>query len=288
MTGNTSPLSQSDLAQRRQKLRRQRRVRFLQTLWRLTAVGALAGGMVWVTTLPIWLIREPEQIKVEGNRFLPTQAIRSLLPISYPQSLLKLEPQAIAQQLKAKAPIAEAMVSRQLFPPGLTVRVKERYPVAIALLTPGDAQLLNTKSMRDKAIASRIWLLDEQGMQIPLENYALLEQSVKLPTLRIIGDQESYRVYWSKLYQQATRSPVKVSEIDFQNPANLVLKTELGTVHLGSYSPRFSQQLKTLDQMRKLPAQISLNQIAYIDLRNPQAPILQTTSSKGAAKAGVP
>lgn len=288
MTGNISPLSQSDLAQRRQKLRRQRRVRFLQTVWRLIAVGGIAGGLVWVTTLPIWLIHEPEQINVEGNRFLPTQTIRSLLPISYPQSLIYLEPQTIIQQLKVKAPISEAAVSRQLFPPGLTIRVKERYPVAIALLTPGDARFLNQQSMQDKAVASRVWLLDEQGMQIPLGNYALLEQSVKLPTLKIIGDQESYRSYWTTIYQQTSRSPVKISEINFQNPANLVLKTELGAVHLGSYTSRFPQQIKTLDQMRKLPTQTNLSQIAYIDLRNPHAPMVQTKGAAGAIKADVP
>lgn len=288
MTGHISPLSQSDLAQRRQKLRRQRRVRFLQTIWRFAAVGGIAGSLVWITTLPIWLLHEPGQIKVEGNRFLQTETIRSLLPISYPQSLLYLEPQKIVEQLKVKAPIAEATVSRQLFPPGLTVRVQERYPVAIALLTPGDTKFLNRQAMQDKAAASRVWLLDEQGINIPLENYALLERSVKLPNLKIIGDQESYRVYWSTIYQHTSRSPVKISEINFQNPANLVLTTELGIVHLGSYTSRFPQQIRTLDQMRKLPTQTNLSQIAYIDLRNPQAPMLQTKRSREATNANVP
>ncbi|MBF2026357.1 MAG: FtsQ-type POTRA domain-containing protein [Oscillatoriales cyanobacterium C42_A2020_001] len=288
MTGNISPISQADLAQRRQRLRRQRRVRFLQTAWRLLAVGGLAGGLVWVTTLPVWLIREPGQIKVEGNRFLPEQTVRALVPITYPQSLLRLEPQAIAQHLQAKAPISEVMVSRQLFPPGLTVRIQERLPVAVTLLTSADAQLLTQKPLKDRAGAARIGLLDESGVPIPYENYTLLQPTVKLPSLRVIGGQEYYRPYWSKLYREISRSPVKIAEIDFQNPANLVLKTELGTVHLGSYGPRFPEQVKTLDRMRKLPNQINLNQIAYIDLRNPVSPVVQINASKEVTKANVP
>lgn len=251
-------------------------------------MGGLAGGLVWLTTLPIWLIRNSEQIKVEGNRLLPTQTVRSLLSISYPQSILWLEPQKITSELTAKAPIADVVVNRQLFPPSLTVRIKERYPVAIAVSKPADIQLLGQRPAKDQASGVRIGLLDENGTRIPLENYALLERSVKLPTLKVIGNQEHYRPYWSKLYQDTSRSPVKISEIDCQNPANLVLKTDLGMIHLGPYSSRFSEQLKTLDRIRKLPRQVNPSQIAYIDLRNPDSPHIQMTGSKDFVKSHVP
>ncbi|MCY7393268.1 MAG: cell division protein FtsQ/DivIB, partial [Leptolyngbyaceae cyanobacterium CAN_BIN12] len=83
MAGNFTSPSQVDLLQRRQRLRRKRRVRLFQTVWQGLMVTALAGGLVWVTTLPIWLIRKPEQIKVEGNRLVPSQTLRSLVPITY-------------------------------------------------------------------------------------------------------------------------------------------------------------------------------------------------------------
>lgn len=284
MTGSFSPLSQSDLAQRRQRLRRQRRVRFLQTVWRALAVCGLAGGTVWIVTLPVWLIQKPEQVKIEGNHLLQTQTLRSLLPIAYPQSLLRLEPQAIAKELMAKAPIADVVVSRQLFPPSLTVRVKERYPVAIALLTQSDVQYLYQKTSRDKAGVMRAWLLDEHGMQIQIENYEVINRSMKLPTLKIIGSFEQYSSIWPQLYQETSRSPVKISEIDIQNPANIILRTELGTVHLGSFGPRFSEQIRTLDRMRKLPNQVSPSQIEFINLRNPASPTLQMNSPKEAPK----
>ncbi|MDX2240502.1 MAG: FtsQ-type POTRA domain-containing protein [Leptolyngbyaceae cyanobacterium bins.302] len=287
MTGNFSPVSQTDLAHRRQKLRRQRRVRFVQAVWRMLAVAGLAGGLVWVSNHPIWFIRNANQVKVEGNQFLPTQTVRGLLPIAYPQSLLRVEPQAIAEHLKNKAPISDVAISRQLFPPGLTVRIRERLPVAVTLLTAADAQLLNQRPAKGQA-SSRVSLLDENGVAIALENYLLVERSVKLPSLRIIGNPQHYRPQWTQIYPLISRSPIKITEMDFQNPANLVLKTELGQVHIGSYSVRFPEQLKTLDRMRKLPGQVNLSQIAYIDLRNPASPTVQIIGSKDGVRANVP
>jgi len=288
MAGNFTSPSQVDLLQRRQRLRRKRRVRLFQTVWQGLMVTALAGGLVWVTTLPIWLIRKPEQIKVEGNRLVPSQTLRSLVPITYPQSLLQLKPEAIAKELRAKAPISDVVVNRQLFPPSLTIRVVERYPVAIVLANTSDIQLLSQESIKSKETATKIGLLDENGMRLPLENYTAIRHAIKLPSLKVIGNPEYYRRNWSALYREISRSPIKITEVDFQNPANLVLKTEIGTIHLGPYGMQFPKQIKTLDRMRKLPNQVSFNQVAYIDLRNPNSPFIQTYESKGSVKPDSP
>ncbi|MBD2742397.1 FtsQ-type POTRA domain-containing protein [Coleofasciculus sp. FACHB-1120] len=271
-------VSQTELSQRRQKLRRQRRVKSFQAMWRVVFATGLAGGLVWVTTLPAWVIRKPEQIAIEGNKTLSITAIRSLLPLSYPQYLLRLQPQLIAEELELQPAIKEAIVTRQMLPPGLTVQVKERQPVAIALRT----QTRQTATSRQKPSNSKtrsqpilMGLLDEQGVWMPLDSYTDLERTSPLPTLKIIGYRDEYRPYWSALYQAVSRSPVKVFEIDWQNPANLILKTEQGWVHFGAYTSRFTYQLTVLDRMRDLPAHFSSSEIAYIDLKNPDAPAIQ-------------
>lgn len=289
MTGIVS-VSQTELAQRRQQLRFRRRVRFLQTVWRVLAVSSLAGGLFWVATLPAWVIRRPEQVIIQGNHYLPAQTIQTLLPIPYPQSLLRVEPQQIADTLKAKAPIAEVTISRQLFPPSLIVQVKERFPVAIAVQSVPDPRLTapNRPALpgaKTKGTAPVVGLLDEKGLWIPLELYTSLNQSLKMPSLKIIGSFQQYHPYWSKLYQEVGNSPVKISEIDWRDPTNLILKTELGVVHLGSYDSQFSYQLSVLDQMRKLKSHPSFSQITYIDLRNPDAPVAQMTQPKDPVKA---
>jgi cell division protein FtsQ len=282
MSSGIVSVSQSELTQRRRKLRQQRRVRTVQNGWRVLAVCALAGGSVWLATLPDWVIRQADQVSIEGNQFIPAHIIRGLLPIQYPQSILRVQPEQIARELKTKAPISDVVVGRKLFPPGLIIQVKERHPVAIAIMTPAVGQTLapptNKPASPDKppqTANGQVGLLDENGMWIPLENYAALQRTLKLPTLKVIGNRDLYQSYWAKLYQAVRRSPVKITEINLQNPANLILTTELGIIHFGSYSPQFPSQLAALDRMRTISTQLSADQIAYIDLRNPASPTVQ-------------
>lgn len=265
---NIASVSQAQISNRRQQLRRARRIKFFQDLWRSLMVGGMASGLIWAITLPDWVIRQPEQIGIEGNEFLSTQAIRSLLPLSYPQSLLRVEPQAIAEVLEDAAPIARATVTRQLIPPGLTIQVQERQPVAIA-------QGIALAAQGQTQVTSEPGFLDERGVWMPQSSYHSLKANVELPTLQVRGQNEYYRPYWSQVYQVINHSPVKVLEIDWRNPANLILKTELGNVHLGSDSSQLAEQLAVLDRMRQLPTHLQQSQIAYIDLKNPDRPVIQ-------------
>jgi cell division protein FtsQ len=271
---SVDPVSRNDLNQRRKTLRQKRRTRFFQSSWRKVAVVSLAATTLWVATLPAWVIRKPEQVTIEGNQFLSEQTIRTLLPIAYPQSLLKIQPQPIAEALKTKPAIANASVDRQLFPPGLVVKIQERIPVAVAAGSTADA--------------SQAKLLDAEGKLIPLETYTALNQNFKPPSLRVMGNPERYRASWSGLYSDISRSPVKVLEVNWENLGNLILKTELGSVHFGAYGANFPQQLRVLDQMRRLPTRMNLNQISYIDLRNPSSPRLQMNSVQTPVKLSTP
>lgn len=272
-------VSQSELTTRRKQLRRARRIKSFQAIWRSLFVGGMASSLVWALTLPDWVIRQPEQVVIAGNHFLSTKAIRSLLPLSYPQSILRVQPQAIAKSLESQAPIAEATVSRQLLPPGLTIQVKERKPVAIAQSTA-------TQNTKIGHLTTSAGLLDEQGVWMPESSYTKLEQNLELPTLKVIGPSAQYSPYWSEVYQAVSHSPVKVFEMDWQNPANLILKTELGNVHFGPYSSRFSEQLSVLDRMRELPNHINPSQIAYIDLKNPDSPTIQMKKGNDTVQRG--
>lgn len=265
-------VSQAELTSRRQKLRRQRQIKSFQAVWRSLALTGLAGSVVWVTTLPGWVIRKPEQIAIEGNKFLGASAIRSMLTLSYPQSLWRMQPQEIAELLESQAPIAHATVTRQLVPPSLTIQVKERQPVAIA-------QPQSTPNPKTSSRSSQVGLLDRQGVWMPIHSYTALNSSMALPKLKVIGLSELYRPYWPELYQAVSHSPIKVLEIDCQDPANLILKTELGKVHFGAYSSRFAYQLTVLDRMRELPTHLKASQIAYIDLKNPDFPSIQMTKA---------
>jgi cell division protein FtsQ len=269
-----SSVSSDELAQRRRQLQRQRRSRFLQRSWQILAVSGLTVGVVWLTTLPDWMIRSPNQIVIEGNQSFSSDMLRAMLAIRYPQSILALQPEAIAAQLEAEAPVSQVVVTRRMFPPRLTIQLQERYPVAVAYTSPPTAVSPGQPSDHLAAVG----LLDEKGTWIPYEKYVSLNQSRQLPTLKVIGFQESYSSQWVSLYLAVSRSPVKISEIDWREPGNLILQTELGIIHCGPYGERFPEQLRVLDQMRRLPDSISADEIAYIDLSDPEVPMLELTS----------
>jgi cell division protein FtsQ len=268
-----SSISRSELANRRRQLRRQRRWRIIQTTWQIFAISGLAVGAIWVATLPDWVLRDPAQVEIEGNKILTTDTIRSLLAIKYPQFLLSLEPNAIAQRLEdSQAPIAEVQVTRRLFPPSLTVHIQERYPVAVVYMIPQTAPP-NPKQKAAPAEPIPVSLVDDRGYIMSYDKYVTLNQSRDLPTLKVFGMQEQYRTQWASLYQLISQSPIKISEIDWHEPGNLIVQTELGRVHLGSFTPeRLAEQLQVLDRMRKLPDQVNPDEMDYIDLNNPQTP----------------
>lgn len=262
-------LSTNDLSKRRQRLRKQRRKRIFLRVWHIMAATTLSGYLLWAIAQPNWLISQPEQIEIEGNQLLSEPAILSLLSLNYPQSIWLIKPQDLVDKLEASGVIADAQVSRQLFPPALTITVRERQPVAMTV--PSETAVSNDQSS--------MGLLDNQGNWLPLESYTNLEKNSALPELQVIGNVEQFRPYWQVLYQIISRSPVKISQVDWQDPSNIILNTELGKVHLGPYGPQLTEQLNILDKMRKLPEQLDKTKTAYIDLRNPASPLIQLPPS---------
>lgn len=262
-------VSRADLEGRRKKLRQKRHMKIIQTIWQTFAVSSLAGGLLWMATQPIWVLRTPKDIDISGNHLLSREAIESLLVVSYPQSLWRIEPYGIAESLKQQPTIAQATVSRRLFPPGLIVQINERVPVAIA---QSRREPRNTDSDYKKV---SVGLLDASGVWIPIEKYTSLNPNLILPSLKVFGLPEQYRPYWEQLYHALIQSSVNVMEIDFQDPTNLILKTELGNIHLGAPSSLLPEKIKVMAQMRHLPAQLNPNQVEYIDLKNPEFPLVQ-------------
>lgn len=263
-------VSRRQLLKRRQVLKQQRRIHLGQSSWRLLALAGLTGLMIWAVSQPIWLIRSPREIQVRGNQLLSDSLLQDLVPLDYPQSLLEVQPETIARQLLQRAPLLGAEVDRQLLPPGLKVTVQERVPVAVVLSAqPGDDE------------PQPHGLIDAQGAWMPITSFGLGPTAKQLPGLQVHGLQPQYKRYWPQVYATIHRSPVAVQSIDWSDPTNLVLATDLGMVHLGPYSPDLEQQLATLDKMRNLPNHMPSSAVAYIDLSKPSQPAitLNETSS---------
>lgn len=263
---NLISVSSKDLGRRRQQLRHQRRLKLVQVMWQALTLSGLTGGLLWAINQPIWFIRQSEQIEVKGNRLLSDQMVRSFLPLSYPQSLWKIQPQILEKSLESRSQIADAYVERQMFPPSLTITIQERESVAIAYSAPREDQGNPNPE---------IGWLDANGDWMPLENYQELEKTKQLPALKVTGNVATYRMYWSQVYQAISRSPLKILAINWTDPNNLILETEIGQVHLGPYTSKFPEQLRVIDQMRNLPNQLDTSKMLYFDLKNPEQPLAQ-------------
>lgn len=266
-------VSRDQLQARRKTLRRRRRLSLSQSLWRWLAMAGLTGAVFWGATRPMWLIHSPQQIQVSGNERLSDEALQTLVPLDYPQSLLKVEPEDIAQQLRQRAPLVDVKVRRQILPPRLNVQVQERVPVAVVLPARGnDGETESTSYLQEG-------LIDAQGAWMPKSSFGLqAANDAQLPTLRLRGLQAQYQRYWPQIYATIRTSPVAIQELDWHDPSNLVLHTDLGVVYLGAYTPDLERQLATLDQMRNLSEQVGEAQVSHIDLTNPDRPSLALTN----------
>jgi cell division protein FtsQ len=250
-------MTAESLKNHRQSLQNQRRLKAWQGVWRFIALCGMTGGLIWSVNLPHWLIREKSQVKIMGNERLNQAQIQKMLQMSYPQFIWELPIHELKEQLEEQPPIKAVYLTRELLPVEVTIMVKERQPVAEAIME------------------GRAGFLDAEGVWIPQTFYqpeATVKPTVKIKALGL--DQQSL-AYWKDIYPFIVHSPVKIMAIDWRNPSNLILETELGKVHCGTYGEQFSQQLTALAKLRSsLPSQMPKERIVYIDLSNPDEPLI--------------
>ena len=259
-------VSSTDLEQRREKLRRYRKIKIISTIWRSLAVTGFAGGLLWFLIQPIWVLRSKFDITVSGNQLMTDEAIQSKMQLSYPKSLWRVEPSRLSASLEQQPGITQATVTRRLFPPGLTVKVSEILPVAITI-----APIASDGNSTNQTVTG---LVDINGVWVSSENYKSIPQS-KLPSLKLIGEVPQCSPEWKQFYQAVSQSSVKVIEIDCQNSNNIILKTELGLVHIGSPTSKLTEKIKLLAKIRRLPAQVNMSQIEFINLTDPETILVQ-------------
>ena len=275
-SGDATPMgpSHQDLAQRRQQLKARRKVKFYKMAWRTVLMTGLVVGTVRLATSPIWLIRSAEQLSVDtkDDARLSEENIRALLPVPYPQSLLSVQPEKLADGLMAHSTIEEAAISRRLIPPGLKVTVTERQPVAVTI--PNIEKPLT--EIPDQPVPfEEPGMIDAEGYWMPRNSFTELGAIAPPPALTIKGIQKSQIGSWRSLYKELARTPVIITQIDWTRPSNLTLQTELGIVHIGPYSKAFGAQLAALDQMRLVKDKVNPEEVAFIDLKNPEKPVIE-------------
>lgn len=255
-----------DLRKRRKQKQRQRSIRWVQGLWRSFALIGVASGAVWLTTRPEWILYSSSQITIEGNTTLSASTVRELIPLNYPQSLLSLKPQRLEAEIEEEGPIAEAIVTRHLLPPSISIQVRERLPVArsFAPISP---------ATRERGLEEGY--LDEQGNWLPDSAYRKVTNEITLPTLEVVGIRAIQIDQWREMYPMLRRSPIQIYSIDWQDSNNLKLNTENGQFHLGGDIKQLEAQLVAIAKLATLNDTVIPRNIDYIDLSDPDEPIIK-------------
>ncbi len=286
---NPSPQGTIDaIRERRRQLQSKRRWRQLAGLWRTTVLLGLTGTLVWGLTLPDWMIRRPEQVQIRGNTLLKTTAIQAQLALEYPQSLLRLQPQPLIHRLEATLPLQRVTVARQLFPPKLMIEVQERLPVAA---TTCSYCWVRSEGGQVQGPASR-WFIDAMGAVAPntsyeasalkpppslmIQGYFVAAPQGDRPNLLLVTRERQER--WQQIYRLLQRQSLPITGLDWRNEQNLIVQTPLAPVHLGPVqgnSSTLEQQLMALLNLQQLPQYLDPKQIVFIDLVNPQEPLVQ-------------
>ena len=248
------------LKDRRRTLKNQRQLKVWQSLWRFSVLCSAVGGLVWLMSWPEWSIRDRTQVQLKGNQWVSSDQLYKQVPLVYPQSIWQLSTQQISQKMSTIPSLEKVDVTRQLLPAQLTITVRERRPVALAVTTEGPG------------------FVDREGIFIPAASYEKTAIQVKLPKSPLfLGYDPQYQTFWKNLYPLLDQSSVKIDIINGRNPSNLTMKTDLGMVYLGSNLSQFPQQLQVLNLMKQLPSRVPPHRVAYIDLTQPKAPSVQIT-----------
>jgi cell division protein FtsQ len=242
----------------------------LRNLWRILVLSGAATGLGWLLLREGWVLRSPAQIELVGSRQVSREQVIREAQLLFPQPLLYLRPQQLAQRLSAGLPVEDVLVSRLMLPPRLRIQLADRQPVARA----------------ERRIGSRL----EQGFVDRLGNWMTSRQqrdSGTIPAVTVVGWQERLRPALAMILARSQQLGSPLTQVRFEPNGSVWLHTvALGRVHLGPPDARLPRRLEVLQHLSgQLPRQIRGLSVQSIDLSDPNRPELGLPAPRRGASA---
>lgn len=258
MTSSPPPKLQYKLAVLNIQQHRQSRI----ALWRSCFMVSCILGLGFLSSSSLWKIKDRSQLRFDGNRLVSTQTINDAIDFSYPQLIWSIEATNLAQKVESIPSVKAANVSRQIVPPRLIVSVQERTPTAIA------------------TSQGKMGFLDIDGEWIEQKFYTNIDNAQSsnftLPKPIVQNYQSNYRQTWINLYRLISLYPeLKINKVQWNQGGNLFLQTKIGKVALGANPSRLEKQFEIMLKLQNLSDSVERDQIAYIDLSNPDVNLIQ-------------
>lgn len=247
--------------ERRRRLRQERRQERLIQLWRLVFFLLTATGLSWLLLTVGWSLRSPSQIQISGSQRMDENVVVMAAGLSFPQSLLSLEPGQIEAQLMRELPIQEVSVQRRLLPPGLDIQLVERRPIAAAT------------RMGPRGIERGMVDREAQWMSMDMAQRGEKPASA----VKVEGWISNRRAVIARILQQRDLlgRPLKTIVVEPAGGVSLHIET-LGLVYLGANEALLDQQFKTIALLNQsLPPQLRGSSSEGIDLSDPSQPELK-------------
>ena len=247
--------------ERRRRLRQERRQERLIQLWRLVFFLLTATGLSWLLLTLGWSLRSASQIQISGSQRMDETVVVNAAGLSFPQSLLSLEPGEIETKLMQELPVQEVSVQRRLLPPGLNIQLVERRPVAAAT------------RMGPKGIEQG--MVDRKAQWMPMD---MAKQGEKpASAVKVEGWISNRRAVIARILQQRDLlgRPLKTIVVKPAGDVSLRIET-LGLINLGANEALLEQQFKTIAQLtQSLPSDLRGTSNEGLDLSDPSQPELK-------------
>ena len=247
--------------ERRRRLRQERRQERLIQLWRLVFFLLTATGLSWLLLTLGWSLRSASQIQISGSLRMDENVVVKAAGLSFPQSLLSLEPSQMEANLMQELPVQEVSVQRRLLPPGLDIQIVERRPIAEA------------SRMGPTGIERGMVDLEAEWMPIDMARHGEKPASA----VKVEGWISNRRAAIARILQQRDLlgRPLKSIEVEPAGGISLRIQT-LGLVYLGADEALLNQQFKTIAQLtQSLPPILRGTSNEGLDLSDPSQPELK-------------
>jgi len=227
-------------------------------LWRSCLIITCILSLGFLSALPLWKIKDRSQITIDSKKLVEKETVHDVLNFPYPQLIWTVDVSQLAQKVESIPSVEAASINRQIIPPRLIISLQERVPAAIA------------------TSEGKMGFLDIHGQWVAQESYTNIERDFALPKLMVHNYQPNYRQSWIMLYKLISLYPeLKINEVQWNHSGNLFLQTKIGRVSLGINSSRLEKQFEIMLKLQNLGDRVDRNQIAYIDLSNPNVNLIQ-------------
>ena len=199
-----------------------------------------------------------QDVKISGTKFFSQNELVKNSSLKFPIRLIFIDTNFLEKELKQNLSLKNVLVTKQIFPFGLKVKVKARTPIAYG-----------EKIVNGERISG---FIDEDGFFINKEN--LYEKNLNKLTIQVSGWKEKFKKILSEILISQENYEIEVIKINFSPNGFLTVEEKsLKTILLGFNPNLINYQLQIINHLKnELKKNNFSEKIDTVDLTDPNKP----------------